>query len=93
MLKEQDSKAAEIELEKMSIPLKADYWWKEHLSSNSSFISDVFCGKLLSRLNARSAVQKAIVSTPFMTFHFRFRKKSQSAQKNQTEGFRCCHPL
>ena len=76
-------KAAEIELEKMSIPLKADYWWKEHLSSNSSFISDVFCGQLLSTTQCTNCGTESYCFDPFYDISLPFPEKSQSVRKNQ----------
>ncbi len=77
-------KVAEIELEKMSIPLKADYWWKEHLSSNSSFISDVFCGQLLSTTQCTLCGAESYCFDPFYDISLPFPEKSQSARKNQS---------
>ncbi|KAL9183657.1 hypothetical protein ACHAXT_004513 [Thalassiosira profunda] len=38
----------ESELDGMDLQTKADYWWSQHLAKNSSFITDEFCGQMIS---------------------------------------------
>jgi ubiquitin C-terminal hydrolase len=58
--------ASEEELERMSTLLKSNYYSQVHLSSNSSIITDVFCGQQISTFQCLDCNK---VSTSFEPFY------------------------
>ena len=82
----QDSRirqATESELENMPLPSKAKYWWKQHLAQNASFITDKFCGQLISTIQCTVCKTKRHCFDPFYDISLPFPDGSQSARKNQ----------
>lgn len=75
--------ATEIELENMSLPMKADYWWSQHLAKNASHITDVFCGQLISTIQCTVCNTNRVCFDPFYDLSLPFPEGSQSARKNQ----------
>ena len=58
-------KATEEELESMSTQSKSDYRLKEHLSANSSIITDEFCGQLISTTQCTVCNEEHTCFDPF----------------------------
>eukprot|EP00579_Thalassiosira_antarctica_P018507 CAMPEP_0201946990 /NCGR_PEP_ID=MMETSP0903-20130614/54706_1 /ASSEMBLY_ACC=CAM_ASM_000552 /TAXON_ID=420261 /ORGANISM="Thalassiosira antarctica, Strain CCMP982" /LENGTH=551 /DNA_ID=CAMNT_0048490111 /DNA_START=149 /DNA_END=1804 /DNA_ORIENTATION=+ len=75
--------ATEGELENMPLPSKAKYWWKRHLAQNASFITDEFCGQLISTIQCTVCKTKRHCFDPFYDISLPFPDGSQSARKNQ----------
>ena len=53
------------DLEKLPFLLAANYSWKQHLSMNSSFITDQFCGQLVSTLECSVCHCQRFTFDPF----------------------------
>jgi len=76
-------KATEEELESMSIQSKSDYRLKEHLSANSSIITDEFCGQLISTTKCTVCNEEHTCFDPFYDISLPFPERRQSALTSQ----------
>jgi ubiquitin C-terminal hydrolase len=75
--------ATDEELECMSTLLKSDYRLKEHLSSNSSIITDEFCGQLISTIQCTDC-NKKYTKDPFYDLSLPFPERSTDLQQHCT---------
>ena len=80
-----------MELENMSLSLKADYWWKRHLAENSSFITDTFCGQLVSTIQCSVCKTNSYCFDPFYDISLPFSEGNNQLgghQHNRRKGSR-----
>jgi ubiquitin carboxyl-terminal hydrolase 2/21 len=73
-------KATEEELECMPTLTKSDYRLKEHLSSNSSIFTDVFCGQLMSTSQCTVCNEEHTCFEPFYDISLPFQKGNTDLQ-------------
>ena len=76
-------KATEEELESMSTRSKSDYRLKEHLSANSSIITDEFCGQLISTTQCSVCNEEHTCFDPFYDISLPFPERRQSVRTSQ----------
>ena len=76
-------KATEEELESMSTRSKSDYRLKEHLSANSSIITDEFCGQLISTTQCTVCNEEHTCFDPFYDISLPFPERRQSVRTSQ----------
>ncbi|GMH76605.1 hypothetical protein TL16_g07139 [Triparma laevis f. inornata] len=55
----------EEELEKLTSEIQSNYWWKRHLSNNDSFITETFCGQLMSTVECCHCSTRSYCFDPF----------------------------
>ena len=53
------------ELGKLTVEMQSRYWWNRHLASNDSFITETFCGQLMSTVVCMSCKTKSQCFDPF----------------------------
>ena len=75
--------ATEEDLEHMNLQSKADYWWKCHLTQNASFITDEFCGQLVSTIQCSVCGTNRYCFDPFYDISLPFPTEERSSHKNQ----------
>ncbi|KAL7542623.1 hypothetical protein ACHAWF_007214 [Thalassiosira exigua] len=73
--------ATEAELDKMPLRSKAEYWWRRHLAQNSSFITDEFCGQMVSTIRCTVCMTHRYSVDPFYDLSLPFPDGSQSSRK------------
>ncbi|KAL7539991.1 hypothetical protein ACHAXR_009777 [Thalassiosira sp. AJA248-18] len=73
--------ATEAELEIMTLSSKADYWWRRHLAQNSSFITDEFCGQLISTIQCTVCKTNRYCFDPFYDVSLPFPEGRQSSTR------------
>lgn len=69
-------KVTELQLDNMSFLVKANYFWRLHLSQNSSIITDNFCGQLVSTIECTVCKTKRFCFDPFYDLSLPFPKAS-----------------
>lgn len=74
--------AMESEVEEMSLREKADYWWKRHLAHNSSFITDVFGGQLVSTVQCTACKANSYCFDPFYDISLPFPEGGQQRRRS-----------
>lgn len=63
--KRQQRNQPAVDLDDMSFLQAANFTWKQHLAMNSSFITDEFCGQLVSTLQCSHCGSKRVAFDPF----------------------------
>ncbi|GMH51565.1 hypothetical protein TrST_g320 [Triparma strigata] len=56
---------SEEELDKVTSEIQSNYWWKRHLANNDSFITETFCGQLMSTVECCHCSTRSYCFDPF----------------------------
>jgi ubiquitin carboxyl-terminal hydrolase 2/21 len=79
-----------MDLDNMPFLTAANYSWKRHLAQNSSFITDEFCGQLVSTLECTVCQSKRFTFDPFYDLSVPFPSaESMPNAKDQRNHGRC----
>ena len=74
----------------MSLPFKADYWWKRHLAENSSFITDTFCGQLVSTIQCSVCKTNSYCFDPFYDVSLPLPEGNDQSENRNTGDAKSC---
>ena len=82
---DKDQPEEAIDLDTMSFQQAANFSWKQHVSKNSSFITDEFCGQLVSTLECSHCGSKRYTFDPFYDLSVPFPASESSPGVEQME--------
>mmetsp|Transcript_40514 Transcript_40514/g.85032 ORF Transcript_40514/g.85032 Transcript_40514/m.85032 type:complete len:591 (-) Transcript_40514:1603-3375(-) len=74
----------ESELDNMPLSLKAEYWWRRHLAQNASFVTDEFCGQLISTIQCTVCKTNRYCFDPFYDLSLPFPEENRSDHKRSS---------